>query len=81
MPERSRKKRPRDLNSLAAAIVDDATDPRPEPEITPEQAAARLLGAMGGKIGGRARAEKLTSEQRREIAKKAASARWRRPNP
>ena len=30
-----------------------------------------------GRAGARARAEKLTSEQRREIAKVAAAARWR----
>jgi hypothetical protein len=29
-----------------------------------------------GRLGGQARAERLTSEQRREIAKKAAQARW-----
>lgn len=30
----------------------------------------------GGVIGGRARAKKLTKKRRREIAKKAAAARW-----
>jgi len=29
-----------------------------------------------GRLGGHARSKKLTSEQRREIAKKAAQARW-----
>jgi hypothetical protein len=29
-----------------------------------------------GKLGGKARAEKLTPEQRSEIARKAAKARW-----
>lgn len=38
--------------------------------------AAVSLGRMGGKKGGPARATKLTPEQRREIAKKAAEARW-----
>ena len=32
----------------------------------------------GGLKGGRARAEKLTPERRSEIARKAASARWRK---
>jgi hypothetical protein len=36
----------------------------------------RELGAKGGKLGGRARAEKLTAEQRRASARKAAQARW-----
>ena len=44
--------------------------------------AAALLGRMGGKKGGpkggRARAKKLSAERRREIARKAAQARWGR---
>jgi hypothetical protein len=38
--------------------------------------AAVALGKLGGRKGGRARAEKLTPEQRSAIAKKAAEARW-----
>ena len=34
------------------------------------------MGSEGGKIGGRARAEKLTPERRKEIAQKAIAARW-----
>ena len=37
---------------------------------------ARELGRRGGLKGGRARAEKLTPEERKEIARKAAKARW-----
>ncbi len=40
--------------------------------------AAVALGKLGGKKGGPARAKKLTPEQRREIAKKAAATRWGR---
>jgi hypothetical protein len=120
MPDRSRK-RPRDLNSLAASIVGDATDETPDhytyrversPEddewiglsdqfpalswIDPDKAkalagierlvqsvvagkdpAAVALGRKGGLKGGKARAAKLTPEQRSEIAKRAAGARWR----
>lgn len=76
MPDRSRK-RPRDLNALAASIVNDATDEAPEPEArNGKDPAAVELGRKGGLKGGRARAEKLTSEQRSEIARKAAGARW-----
>jgi hypothetical protein len=72
MPERSR--RPRDLNALAASIVRDATDEeRPRPEKDP---LAVELGRRGGLKGGKARAEKLTPEERSEIARKAAAARW-----
>jgi hypothetical protein len=38
--------------------------------------AAVALGKLGGRKGGKARAEKLTPEQRSEIARKAANARW-----
>jgi hypothetical protein len=70
MAKRSRK--PRDLNSLAASIVGDATDERPpEPET-----AAQANGRVGGLKGGRARAAKLTAEQRTASARKAAQARW-----
>jgi len=39
---------------------------------------ARKLGRRGGLKGGKARAEKLTPEERKEIARKAARARWDR---
>jgi hypothetical protein len=38
--------------------------------------AAVALGKLVGRKGGKARADKLTSERRKEIAKKAAGARW-----
>lgn len=82
MPDRTSKKRPRDVNELAASIVSMATSEEPEPvdAPTPEQpeknAAAVALGRLGGLKGGRARATSLTPEQRTEIAKKAAAKRW-----
>jgi hypothetical protein len=38
---------------------------------------AAALGRMGGLKGGRVRAERLSPRRRREIARKAAEARWR----
>ena len=38
--------------------------------------AAVALGKLGGKQSGKARMRKLTPEQRREVARKAAAARW-----
>lgn len=43
--------------------------------------AAVALGRKGGKVGGKRRAELLTSEQRRDIASRAAIARWARREP
>lgn len=40
------------------------------------RAAARQLSALGAKKGGRARANVLTPEERREIARRAGEARW-----
>jgi hypothetical protein len=77
MPERSRKKRLADLNRLAASIVADATSEEPEPDAYEgKNPAAVELGRQGGLKGGRARAAKLTPEQRSEIARNAARARW-----
>jgi hypothetical protein len=78
MPERSRKKRPADLNRLAASIVADATaeDDEQDDPYEGKDPAAVELGRKGGLKGGRARAEKLTPERRSEIARKAAAARW-----
>jgi len=41
-----------------------------------KNAAAVALGKLGGLKGGRARADKLTPEQRGEIAQRAAKRRW-----
>lgn len=38
--------------------------------------AAQMLGRLGGLKGGKARAEKLSPEERTAIAKKAAQKRW-----
>jgi hypothetical protein len=76
MPERSRK-RPTDPNALAKQLVDEATGQAPS--VDPDEGkdpAAVALGRKGGLKGGKARAEKMTPEQRSEAAKKAAAARW-----
>lgn len=67
-----KSKRPADINKLAKSIVDLATGNAPR-EKNP---AAVALGKLGGLKGGKARAAKLTPEQRSEIAKKAAKKRW-----
>ncbi|MFL6163846.1 MAG: hypothetical protein ACJ74U_16705 [Jatrophihabitantaceae bacterium] len=81
MPERSRKPRPTDLNRLAASIVRDSTDEDKDEREQPDDGkdpAAVSLGRRGGLKGGKARAAKLTPEQRSEIARNAARTRWER---
>jgi hypothetical protein len=69
-------KLPTDINKRAKSIVDIATGESEEKEIDPIKAAAQALGRKGGLIGGKARAESLSAKKRKEIAKKAAAARW-----
>jgi hypothetical protein len=70
MPDR-KPKRPRDINELGVTIAKLATGELEEEPDTREQAAVSL-----GRRGGKARAERLTADQRRESARRAASARW-----
>jgi len=79
MPSRS-SRRPPDANQLAKLIVDLATGEVVENSGVSDSGknpAAVALGKLGGRKGGRARAERLTPERRREIAKRAAAARWK----
>ena len=82
MPKRASKKLPRDLNQRAAAIVRRATGQEEPEEEAPERPeknpAAVALGKLGGKKGGLARAKNLSKKRRKEIAEKAARARWRK---
>ena len=73
----TKPKRPRDANQLAKSIVELSTG-EAEEEILNEgkDPAAVALGRKGGLKGGKARANSLTAEERSEIAKKAAKARW-----
>ena len=70
---------PRDPNQLAKLIVDMATgeaEPEPAPKGREKNPAAVALGKLGGAKGGKARAAKLSPEERSEIAKRASAARW-----
>jgi len=73
-----KKKKSDDLNVMAFNIVKAVTQNNiPEDKPTKEKnPAAVALGCLGGLKGGKARAEKLSAKKRKEIAKKAAKARW-----
>jgi len=76
-----RLKRPRDPVQLGKLIGDILTGqvedsaPIPPPDPNKDQAAV-ALGRKGGLKGGRARAESLTSAERKKIAREAARRRW-----
>ena len=65
-------KRPRDANQLAKFIVDLATGDDEPVVINDDDKQGR------GVAGARARAVALTKEQRKEIARVAADARWKK---
>lgn len=63
----------RDTNTLAFDIVQQVTGQKPDDG---KNKAAVALGRLGGLKGGKARAAKLTTEQRISIAKNGAKTRW-----
>ena len=68
----------KDFSQIALDVVQQAIgEVVPEP-IDDEKKAAQESGRRGGLKGGTARAATLTADQRSEIAKVAASARWKK---
>lgn len=77
MLKRSRKpKHQRNADRLAYIIDQHTTAEVNDFKNEGKNPAAVALGRLGGKKGGKARAKALTPERRREIARKAAAARW-----
>ena len=81
MPKRSRTGKP-DVNQMAANLIDaiagELPTEKPDPNKNPNAVA---LGRLGSLKGGRARAAALSPKKRKDIARKAATARWaKKPN-
>jgi hypothetical protein len=81
MPKQSSKPRKPKADPVVAAHdvlqqVIQQTDPPPA-DMGGKNPAAVALGRLGGLKGGKARAEKLSPARRKEIARKAAAARWK----
>jgi ubiquinone biosynthesis protein UbiJ len=70
---KGKHKRPRDTNKLAKLIGDIATGEKDD-----ELSETSKRASKAGKVGGPARAEALTPEERSEIARLAAEARWKK---
>lgn len=83
MPTRSSKPKDHDFAVNALRVVEEAMgekmdgSPLPDPNAGKNPAAV-ALGRLGGAKGGKARAQKLNAKQRKEIAKVAAAARWKK---
>lgn len=68
----------KDFSQVALDVVRRATGEEPPmPEPTPKQVA----GHKGGSKGGKNRMDALSPEERRELALKAAGARWKKDAP
>ena len=71
-------KRPRDPNQLAKLILDMTVGDVPNDSPKGPDSAATQARRKGGLKGGKARAAKLSDRKRKDIARRAAAARWRR---
>ena len=74
------QKRPADVIGNAVRVMRIATGEAEEEYDTTDQNKDQAAAALGRK-GGRARAEKMTAEERRAVAQKAAAKRWATRDP
>ena len=71
----TRTSKRKDFSQIAFNVVQIATGEAPKPQpLTGKKADSR----KGGLAGGKARADKLTPEERSAIARTAAQARWKK---
>jgi hypothetical protein len=73
------ERRPRDVIGNAVHVMRLATGEITEDIPTPESEGKDPAAVALGRKGGKARAEGMSEKRRKEIAKKAAQARWRQP--
>lgn len=76
MSKRKPKKTRRDVAEIARENLEKIIGEKLNGEPLDETEDSKKTGRAGGLVGGKARAEKLSSAERRKIAKKAALARW-----
>ena len=83
------KARPSDVNQAAFQMVKRLTEGESVSPVAPKKRAKRAavsdseisrvmaaMGRRGGKIGGKRRLTTMTAEERKDVARKAAQARW-----
>jgi hypothetical protein len=69
--------RPADTHVAAIKVARIAVGEVEDEVSTPESEGKNPAAVALGRMGGKARAEVMTAKKRKEIAKKAAKARWR----
>jgi hypothetical protein len=72
------KRPPKETNQLAKFILDVTTGAAEKIEAPKKNPHAQALSKLGASKGGQARAKNLSAKKRKQIAKKAAEARWRK---
>lgn len=65
----------KDFSQVAFDVVQQATGEKPKP---PAKTARQVNSSKGGLKGGAKRMAELSEEERSELAKKAAKARWQK---
>ena len=75
------KRPPRDVNELARYVLDVTTGAAEKIEPPEKNIHAVNLARLGASKGGHARAKKLSTRKRKQIAKKAANVRWAKKRP
>lgn len=76
-----KRNRSKDENVMAKSVIDEIielTESETFQHTPDKNSAAVMLGRLGGLKGGKARANKLSAEERSEIARNAAIARWKK---
>jgi hypothetical protein len=66
----------RNMNQLDQRVAQLTTAQKPKPKETPKDPIAVELGRRGGLKGGKARWANVSEQERKELARKAAQARW-----
>lgn len=76
------QERPTDVNQMAQHLVNVSIRENGDKITPPTKAQISMLmaqlGRKGGKVGGKRRLKTMTPEQRSDVARKAAEARWKR---
>lgn len=80
-----KRNRSKDENVMAKSVIDEIIEETESESFNQKMAkkeeknpAAVFLGRLGGLKGGKARAASLTAEERSDIARNAALARWKK---